>query len=209
MEQKFQKGFTLIEFLMVSTIFSILILAGYSMLSSGEATWFTTDVQIQLQQNLRQTLEKVSKELRETSSSQVVSGLDGAGVSGSDILRFSMPVICHNGDNVMDASGNVAHWGAPLTWGCTQSSCMHKDNTCSSVDYKYIEYQINTSNQLLRRVLNNSGGLVRQDIFAQNIKDFQVSLANNVLTMTVTAYRKTDLNRSMTSSNNLSVSLRN
>lgn len=202
-------GFSLVEAMVAVAIFTVMIVLVYGILNSGQATWLTTDVQIQLQQNLRQTLEKVSKELRETSSSRIVQGLGGQGVNGSDILRFSMPVICQQGTSVIDSSGNVAYWGAPLTWGCTTSGCMDANDSCTVLEYKYVEYQINSSNQLLRRVLDTNAALVQENIFADNITDFQITQNSNTVTMNVTAYLKTDLNRPMTATNRLDVTLRN
>ncbi|OGX19708.1 MAG: hypothetical protein A2Y04_01665 [Omnitrophica WOR_2 bacterium GWC2_45_7] len=79
------------------------------------------------------------------------------------------------------------------------------------VNYKYVEYRINSTNQLLRRVLDNAGTLLREDLFTQNISDFQASLSANqkVVTLTVTATRNTNLNRQITSTNSVDVYLRN
>ncbi|MBF0385914.1 MAG: hypothetical protein HQL27_08600 [Candidatus Omnitrophica bacterium] len=65
---------------------------------------------------------------------------------------------------------------------------MEADNDCGTFDYKYIEYLINGNNQLLRRVLDDAYGVVKEEIFAQNISNLQFDLSGDlkVLAMTVT-----------------------
>ena len=205
-----QKGFSLVELMVVVVIFLAMLTAVYAMLTSGQSAWLTTDVQIQLQNDLRQTLEKISKELRETGADKTgamqVTISDGTGFNGSDIIRFSMPVIYQMGDSVMDQNGDVANWGAPLTWGCTQISCMN-------AGYKYVEYRIDNQNQLLRRVLDASAStIVREDIFAQNIANLQAAYIDDNktrMTLTATAQRNTKLNRPMSLTQTMEVYFRN
>ena len=206
-----EQGFTLVELLVVTAIFSFMLAGGYLILASGQNAWQLTDAQIELQNSLRRTLERVSSELRETGPAG--GGLtiaNGGGINGSDIIKFSMPVVCQAGGSVINVNGDVAYWRAPLTWGCRQSTCMDKDNDCATVDYKYVEYRLNASNQLVRRVLDSGSSLVREDIFAQNITDLQASLQGAaVVTITATASTKTGLNRQVTAANTMNVYLRN
>ncbi|MFA5089166.1 MAG: prepilin-type N-terminal cleavage/methylation domain-containing protein [Candidatus Omnitrophota bacterium] len=210
-----RKGFSLVEVLVVTLILAAIIAGGYTILASGESAWFTTDANIYLSENLRQTVQRISAELRESGSNSLgvmqVSINDGAGVNGTDILRFSVPIVCEAGGTVISSSGDVNHWGAPLTWGCDSPSCMDADNDCSSIDYRYVEYQINANNDLLRRVLDNSGSVVREDIFAQGIVDFQVSLSadQNVVTLICSAQKVSALSRVMSASRTAQVYLRN
>ena len=209
-----KKGFSLVEIMVVMSIFAMMIGGIYAALHAGKDAWGTAEAESQLRDNLRVTLERVSRELRESGSTSgvlEVTILEGAGFHGTDVLRFSMPILCHTGDNIMDANGDVTHWGAPLTWGCSDSSCMDADNNCNTVDYRYVQYQINENNEVLRRVLNNAAQLVREDIFARNISDFQVTLSadQNVVTLNLTAMRHSDLHRLITLSRSLDVYLRN
>ena len=212
---KKQNGFTYIEAIIAIAIFLIITVAFYTVLATARSAWFNADTSIELQQGLRLTLEKISRELHESGFDkdgvwQVTIG-DGTGVNGTDILKFSMPVICHGGDSGIDNNGDVAHWGAPLTWGCSSSTCMDADNDCATVDYKYVQYAINNDNQLIRAVLNNVNTVIGEDLVAQNISDFQLtnSADRNVVTLQVTAQRKSPENRIITIPESTDVYLRN
>lgn len=117
-----KKGFTLVEVLVTTLILSVVLMIGHIALLAAEAAWSTTDTQIRLQENLRQILERVSRELQESGADSngalQVSILDGNGPNATDALRFSIPLcVCDN--NPLDANGHIAFWGAPLLWGKT------------------------------------------------------------------------------------------
>ena len=139
-----------------------------------------------------------------------VTIFDGSGPNGSDIIRFTMPILCEAGGHVIDANGDVANWGAPLTWGCTSSSCMDADNDCLTRDYRFIEYQI-VNNQLIRRVLDNGTTPVRQDTIARNMVNLQATLSGdqNLLSVNLTAQQNTVVNRTLNASTNIDIYFRN
>jgi len=208
-------GLTLIEMMVVLVIFSMISAGIYAVFSTGQVTWFNTEASIELQQNVRMTLEKITREMHESGfDKDGVSQLtisDGAGVNGTDIVRFSIPVLCANNMNVIDANGDVAYWGAPLTWGCTDASCMDADDDCATVDYKYIQYLISANNELIRRVLDNNNALVREDIFARHIVDFQATANVNgdLITLLITARKNSSVNTMISASTSMDVNLRN
>ena len=204
------KGFSIAELMIVIFILAIIISGSFMVMASGQAAWFLTDVNIQLEENLRMAFNKLIRELAETTGTQLTLA-NNTGVNSSDILKFSVPVVCQNNVTVMDANGNVAYWRAPLTWGCTSSACMDADNDCNTIDYKFLEYQLDNSSQLVRRVLNNVNGLVREDVVARNITNFQATLdaSQKAVTLVVTAQATSVTNRAVTSSKTVDVKLRN
>lgn len=208
MKRLSKKGFNLVELMIVIFIVSTLFAGGYVLLSTGQATWFTTDVQIQLQENLRDTIERVLLELRQTSSTQYQL-FDGTGPGNTDIIRFSIPIVCQANSSLINNNGDVSYWRAPLTWGCNSSACMDADNDCATVDYKYLEYKLDNSNNLIRTVINNVGGQVRQDMFAKNITDFQIVTNGRLITLTVTAQKATPFKRTLSSQLSVLTYLRN
>ena len=213
--RKNNSGFTLVELMVAMGIF-LLMFAGVSMtMTTGQDTWATADNYIELQKSVRLSVEKISKELRESGSDQAgtmkVTILDNTGNNNTDVLRFSMPVFCQVGGTIIDSNADVSHWGAPLTWGCKSSTCMDADNDCNTVEYSKVEYSIDANQQLVRKVLNSGNGTVRQEVFAQNISDFQVSLSadNNVVSLAVTVTKTSVSRRPVTFTSTNNVFLRN
>jgi len=181
-------------------------------LATGQDAWATTNTQIQLQENLRITLEKVAKELRESGSDgnsvMQVTIIDGGGANIPDIVRFSIPVLCAASGSIMNGSGDVANWGAPLRWGCSEQSCV---NGCSTADYKFIEYKVDNNQKLLRRVLDENLTLVTSSVFANNVSNLKATLSGdqNVITLDVTLDKTSDMNRQEPVVGRVDVFLRN
>ena len=187
------KGFTLIEILVVIVIFSIIVAATYQALFTGNSLWFQTETKIKLRENLRLSIDRLIREVQQSGIdkkgiSQIFI-LNGEGFNSSDVLRFSIPIVCEVNGNVMGNDGYVAHWGAPLTWGCHAPTCMDADNNCNTIDYKYLEYRLSKDSKLLRRVLDYNWQVIREDVIAQHIMDFQVeqSFDQRIVSIHVTA----------------------
>lgn len=217
MKEKFlnTKGLSLVEVLVVLLIFTILGGGLMVVLNTGQRTWFNADTQIELQQSMRKTLISLMAEIEESGIdkngvSQLVLS-DGIGANGTDVVKFSVPIVCQAGSSVLDASGDVAYWGAPLTWGCTAASCMDADNNCSTLDYKYLQYLIVNGDQLVRRVLNSANGVVREDLMAEGVSDLQssVSADGRKVTVQITMQKMSVVNRLITLSSVVDVYLRN
>lgn len=210
-----QGGFSLVELMVAIAILVAMIGGVYVSVSAGQNSWANTALQISLQENIRVSLERISKEMRESGSNSVgamqITINDNTGTNGSDVIQFFMPVECEAGTPVIDGNGDVAYWGAPLTWGCSDSTCMDADNDCTTVEYSYLEYAINNNNQLERRVRDGGNALVRTDVFARNISDMQAVLSGdqNVVTVTVTASGTTTNNRALSMDDSMDILLRN
>ncbi len=180
----------------------------YLIFSAGQASWFTTDADMRVRNNLRKALQRVSMELRQSRADKTFV-FDGTGTGGSDIIRFSIPIICEADGTFIDASGNVPNWGGPVQWGCDSLSCMDEDQDCTALEYKYIEYLLNGDQELRREVLDEGLNLKQSDLIAQNITDFQASISGSVVTLTAASQHRADNNRVMTQQASLDVYLRN
>jgi len=208
-------GLSLVEMLVTMAILTAIMGGLFWTMSTGQDTWATTDTYIELQNNLRFSIEAISKELRESGSDSLANSKvlinDGGGTNSTDILRFSIPIICQVGGTINDVNGDVANWGAPLTMYCNDSTCMDADDDCATRDYEFIEYQINGSNQLIRRVLSDTFSVAREDIIVQNITDLQAVLSTdqNMVAITITSTLVTSRNRQLSSTINMDVFLRN
>jgi len=207
-------GFTLIELVLVVTLLTFLVASTYNTFMTGQSLWTKVDRAIELEDNLRRALDRIVPELAMSGHDSrgffQASISNNNGVHGSDILRFSIPVICESNGNPVNAQGNAAHWGAPLTWGCTEASCMDADNNCDTVDYKYIEYLIN-GDALIRRVLDYSQAVVREETVALNISDFQAepNFNQRIITLTLTGQLRLSGENKVTAQTQSDVYLRN
>ncbi|MBM3247946.1 MAG: hypothetical protein FJZ10_00750 [Candidatus Omnitrophica bacterium] len=208
---KKDNSFTLVEVLIVSFLFLIIMGGILSILAVGRNSWYETDVEIELQQDLRKAITRVTKELRESGFDQAdaakVAIQDGAGQNSSDILIFYVPVDHDNDGDVTDGAGNL-QWGAPMLWANKDPDCEAPGDTCQYLDYK-IQYLINADNQFIRRVLDASNNMVREDLYANNIVDFQVSRSTDFVSLEITARKDTVFGRTITKSIGSNLYLRN
>lgn len=117
-------GFTLVEVLVTTLLLSIILTAGMMLFISGQNAFVLSSMRASLQDSGRKALQRISFELQESGRDSAgvlkVSILDGTGVNGTDILRFSVP-LCVCGMSPIDSNGNVSRWGAPVQWG--QAGC--------------------------------------------------------------------------------------
>ena len=193
-----QKGVSFVEVLMVVLITALMVAGGGLALTTGRSSWFTAEAGIQVQESLRQALDHMTAELRQTKFSKATITV-GAGVNTSDNIKFSIPVICHTGDNLLDVNADVAHWGATLTWGCRTAACMDADNVCNTIDYANIQYELIAGNKLVRKVLNNVGGTVRQDTIASNISRIKANFnGTQIIHIDLTALSTSVMKRALT-----------
>lgn len=205
------RGFSFVEMLVAITLAVILLGAGGVMMISGHETWSAGDAHIKMQENVRLALDRMASELR---LSNTISGqgdvqiIHGAGLGGSDAIKFSIPVVCQTGAELM-INDAVAHWGAPLRWGCRDSSCMDADNNCATIDYKYIYYTVNANGHLERRVLDSMSVPVVVETMAPELTDLRFFLNGSVLTITVTVQEETQGGRIVSYTTSQDVYLRN
>lgn len=205
----------MIELMIVIGICALMLSGIFTTFMTGQATWFTADSNIEIRNDVRVSTEKITRELRESGSNSAgvmqVTLLDGAGANTSDILRFSMPVQCNSATALLDTNGNVANWGAPLTWGCTASSCMDSNNSCAVLEYKYVQYEITSDNTLVRKVLGPALGVVAQETIARNMTNMQLtqSADQNVITVVLTAQMTSPMRKQVSLTKSLNVYLRN
>lgn len=66
------RGTTLVETLVVVLIFSMLVAGFYSVATVGDNSWQSNRVQIELQQDLRKSMEAMVNDLRQAGSSSII-----------------------------------------------------------------------------------------------------------------------------------------
>ena len=227
------RGFTLVELMVVIVIFTIIVAGIFGVLYVGKENWYTGTTQIDLQEETRKAMRAIVKELRESGFAGGTSKVNISG--GGGIITFQVPVVPLdaadddgtlwndiNGDDVrdanefiwnfLDANQNI-EWGAPLHYHCRNPFCESagvKYDTCHYSDYE-IRY-LASANQLLRRVFDDTGTQVKEDILANNISNIQFGGNGNPVSrinIQITAQKDTIQGRSMQLTLDSEISLRN
>ena len=151
------RGFTLIEMMVVLAIFSIVIGIAYTALSLNETYRDLVLTKIQLYRQNKRAIDTITAELQRSAATHWTI-IDGGG-SSPDIIRFQTPLV-----NSMDAQYNIP-WGA------------RHGNT----DYPnfFIQYKL-SGTQLIREVVDG-GGVIQagtQRVIAENISNLQFTNLN-------------------------------
>jgi|GEM_PF-2222692 len=132
-----QRGVSLVEAMVMMLLMSVVLTAGSMVFIAGQSAFSYVYVRSDTQENSRRALQRISFELqesgRDSSAVMKVAVLDGVGVNGSDVLRFSVP-LCVCGISPIDSSGNVSRWGAPSDWGRAGCSTSYPVDVNGKVD---------------------------------------------------------------------------
>ena len=211
-----RRGMSLVELLMSMGILVSLMAVTYTLLGNAQTMFYDMSQATDLRDSLRQAMQKVELEVRNTgydangNAEFLISA--GTGVNGSDVLRFSVPILCSATATMLDpVTGEPANWGAGLTWGCHSSTCMDANNSCTTLEYKHVQYALDNSSQLVRRVLGPTFATVATAVVAQNITALKFSVNNTtrILTVTMTERHLSGMNRVVTETVSQNVRLMN
>ncbi|MBF0387502.1 MAG: hypothetical protein HQL20_06565 [Candidatus Omnitrophica bacterium] len=210
-----RRGLVLAELMITMGIMVFFISVVYGLLGGTRAVFFDMSQGTELRDNLRQTMQKIELELRNTGfdgngvAQFVISS--GAGVNGTDIIRFSIPVTCNAALPLINAAGNPAYWGAILTWGCITQACMDADNSCAIQEYKYIRYAVDSTGQLVRSVLNAEQVPVATAVIGKNVSSltFTYSAGTRTLTVALTSNKSSSSRRLVTETVSQNIRLMN
>lgn len=177
--QRKEKGFTLVELMMLMILLPILFLSIYGSMNMANTVFRSNNIASQLNENARQTLRYLSREISQTSPNVTPSHLtistDG---SNNSIVTFQIPVDYDNdGDVVTD---NVS---PTVEWGIYEQANQKTDGRLNGWAKYYV-----SNNQLIRQVLDSSLNPVdgMSKVVANNIETFTASKNSNQLTMSVT-----------------------
>lgn len=175
-----QKGFTLVEIMIVAGLMSILMAALYSVTSYSQALFFNQNALSELTQGTTQTLRTVMREVGQSSPNTTPNHLDiVTDGSGNSVLTFQIPV---DWDNDGDAfSGSLT---PEIEWGAY-------DFVGSSTDGRlndWIAYYVNNDDQLIREIRDSSGTAYpnTDSVISQNVQSFLVTQSGEQLRMVLT-----------------------
>lgn len=144
-----KKGFSLLELMVAVGILVLLFGLAFGMFNLSGLGWDTHNVQLKLQQEARRGMEAMVRELYLTNSSRITVD------TINNIITFKVPVIIptdeSNPQDIYDPAGNI-RWGA-------------ETNTTYS-----IRYSRNATRQLIREIINPSGGTISSRVSANDVQ---------------------------------------
>lgn len=162
-----QRGFSLLELVMVVGLMSVVLLGMFSVTAMCQSIFSNTTTYGQLTHNAMQTLRFVSREIGQTSPNDTPSHLQIAADNAS--VCFQIPVDWDNdGDIVTNAVNPAVEWGSYAEAGQTQGGTLNAW-TCYAVN----------QNRLMRTVTTAGGGVVSQRAVSNNVQTFTVQRVNN------------------------------
>jgi prepilin-type N-terminal cleavage/methylation domain-containing protein len=216
---KTKRGFTLVEALVATAIFAFVFISFFNLLSVAQTNFFNIDANFDLRNSLRQASEKIALELRNSGYQNGVAQfalLSGQGTKNSDIIRFSVPILCSSTSTLLNTNGVPAAWGAPLFWECYGNysyKCMNNVDSCATLAYKYVQYSIAASTNryspfiLQRQVLDSALNVVSGSTtnigttnISSNIVNLKTSLSadGHIITFTLTGQKRSPAGRTLT-----------
>ena len=108
-------GFTLVELLVVTGIFTLIIGVSFTLLSTGRVSMFVNEAQIEAEENARIATNRISRELRLSRAGHVLisnnPGFIGAEISPESIINFQIPVETPGGALNLNPDGSI-RWGS-------------------------------------------------------------------------------------------------
>lgn len=111
------KGFTLVEILVSVLIFSFIFMALFAILAGGQTSWYTADVQIELNQQVRGSLSTMNRQLRQTRVS-VISDVP-ADDNYYTSITFKVPQDLDGDGDVIDSFGNI-EWSENINYSLSE-----------------------------------------------------------------------------------------
>lgn len=121
------KAFTLVETMVTMVLLAVILVPVFLVLNLGQQSWFRSDANIQLRQEIARAGMTMQRELKETRPSRINISLGNS----SNSIIFSVPQDTNNDGSILDAAGTI-EWSPNIT------------------------YSLNGSNQIIRTTGGNS-----------------------------------------------------
>lgn len=173
------RGLSLVEVLITVFIFFLIFMASFAVLSAGKGSWYTGDVEVEINQEIRKGLLTMSRELRQSRSSVINTVLPDGNYYNSIIFR--VPEDVDSDGDVIDASGSV-EWSADIT------------------------YSLNANNQIIRAISGNSAVLANN---ISDLQFRRPAGSPDIVEIYITAQKASVLGRTLSCDIMSSIKMRN
>jgi len=175
-----RRGFSFVEVIVTVVIFAVIMAAVSTVLLVGDSSFQTNSVYVELQQELRKSMDWMKDDFRQTGSVAITDGLA--------YDTWYTTITFHKVDGIS---------GGKISWS---------DNTTQFV------LGGSGSNQLQKIIRDDLGVLVSTTILAQNIESVQFrrqSSSPNVMEVALQAQKDTDKGKTLTTTLDFKIKLRN
>lgn len=154
------KGMTLVELLLSLSILVILMLGSFQIMDVGAKNWLTSDVSVQLRQEIVRSFSRMELDLKKTRPAQISLGSGASSTS----LTFRVPQDNNNDGTILDASGYI-EWSSDIVYALDGSGQITRTSAgTTSVVARNI-----TSLQFTRPI--SPADILQIDIVASKISD--------------------------------------
>lgn len=174
------KGFTLVELMMVTAILPVIFIALFTVTDLANKIFQTNQVYSRLNTDAMQTLRYISREVGESSPlsnpSHITITTDG---NNNSVLTFQIPV-----DHDGDGDAVTAGLNPDNEWGVYHEA----GNQTAATLNGWARYSINNNNQLIREALDSNLVAIAntERIVSNNVQLFSVTRAVDTVTMALT-----------------------
>lgn len=102
-------------------------LMAFQLLDVGRSSWFTSDVSVELRQDIIRAFASMEKDLRKTRPSQINLGVG----STSNSLTFKIPADVDGNGTVLNSSGAL-EWSSNITYSLNSAHRIVRTSTAST-----------------------------------------------------------------------------
>ena len=176
------KGFTIIEVLISSAIIAVLILVAFTVLDIGRGSWFGSDVQVEIRNEITRGFMGMERELRETRPVSAQMSINYG--ESANLITFKIPTIDANGV-VLDAFGYIV-WSSNIV------------------------YALNGNNEIIRTDANGLTRVLARNITSLQFSRSRIpALPQDLLIINITARKASDVGKLATETGQLIIRMRN
>ncbi|GEM_PF-6027929 len=163
-------AFTLVEAMVVLVMLVIILSAIYGLLYAGERNWQTMNTKVQLQAALRNAVDAIADELRQSASSQISVSADGKSIT------FSVPVqpVGASDEEIVGLNAKGSYPGDTVKYSYPNFSQWGSYTRLQQPENK-VTYLWSADKTITRRVTSAGGGIVEDFVIANNVESLNFS----------------------------------
>ena len=179
-------GFTLVEMMVATCIFLMLVNMAFLTLNTGMNSWFSGGTSVELRSEIIKTFIAMEKELKATAPAQ--TNLPSGGMATS--LIFHLPQDIDGDGTIVDWNGTAPLYKPAIEWSPTT-----------------VTYQLNANGEIIRTTSLGQSRIISRNIISLQFS--RSSTVSNILQIDITAQKMDPKRRMLNDTARLIVKMRN